>query len=150
MLQVQTAHADKQTLQKLKRKYIASPLGDISNQQTVCREGVKRRLILSDLQDSGYGNTLETLETPEQVDEEVQGRGCGNTQNGGSQNSTYSNNSEDSVIHMDIDRNNETPTQQLQDLFKSSNLQGKLYYKFKEVYGIPFSELVHTFKSDSF
>ncbi|ABO76791.1 putative replication protein E1 [human papillomavirus 56] len=149
LLQVQTAHADKQTLQKLKRKYIASPLSDISNQQTVCREGVKRRLILSDLQDSGYGNTLETLETQEQVDEEVQGRGCGNTQNGGSQNSTYSNNSEDSVIHMDINRNNETPTQQLQDLFKSSNLQGKLNYKFKEVYGIPFSELVRTFKSDS-
>ena len=53
LLQVQTAHADKQTLQKLKRKYIASPLSDISNQQTVCREGVKRRLILSDLQTAG-------------------------------------------------------------------------------------------------
>lgn len=143
LLQVQTAHADAQTLQKLKRKYIGSPLSDISNQQTVYREEVKRRLILSE--DSGYGNTLETLETSQQVEYE-KGNGCGSSQNGGSQNSNCS---EHSVVNMDIDTNMETPTHQLQELFKSSNVQGRLHFKFKEVYGVPYTELVRTFKSDS-
>ncbi|WBF83422.1 MAG: E1 protein [Alphapapillomavirus 6] len=151
LLHAQNTHADIQTLQKLKRKYLGSPLGDISNQQTVCREAVKRRLIDTEVPDSGYGNTLETVEATQQVQEQyVREASGGKEQNGGSQHSVCSRDgSIGSGSDMDVDRQDIVPLQQIQDILKCSNVQAKLYCKFKDIFGIPFSELVRTFKSDS-
>ena len=144
LLHAQNTYADTQTLHNLKRKYLGSPLGDISNQQSVCREGVKRRIIDTDVADSGYGNTLE-VEATQQVQDNTYG--SGKQQDGGSQTSVCSReNSIGSDSDMDIGA---TPPQQIQELLKCSNVQAKLCFKFKELFGIPFSELVRTFKSDS-
>lgn len=91
------------------------------------------------------------MEATQQVQEQyVREASGGKEQNGGSQHSVCSRDgSIGSGSDMDVDRQDIMPLQQIQDILKCSNVQAKLYCKFKDIFGIPFSELVRTFKSDS-
>ncbi|ANG08923.1 E1 [Human papillomavirus type 177] len=165
----QQAKLHRDAVRVLKRKFVGSPqispLRDVVpciNQQlspqlsAISLNGdsgtAKRRLFES--VDSGYGNTeVETQLRQTQVEGE----------NGGSQHSSC--NSQHSMCgssgeeghsfgsgsDMDVEvqcTTPTTPTCRIYDIMKSSNVKATLYSKFKEVYGLSFTELIRPFKSD--
>nr|WCI99976.1 MAG: E1 [Pan troglodytes papillomavirus 1] len=145
----------------LKRKFVGSPqispLRDVApciNQQLSPQLSaislnnnsgtVKRRLFESI--DSGYGNTeVETQLRQTQVEGE-NGGSQESSRNSSSMEEQDDNNSSPSDINVEMHCT--TPTNRIYEIMKSSNLQATLHSKFKEVYGLSFTELIRPFKSD--
>lgn len=155
----QNAQDDAATVQALKRKYTCSPASsscvslvdsELSPRLDAIRihrgqDRARRRLFD---QDSGYGHTqVEIGASESQVPGDAQHEGGGG-----------------SVQEVEEERgggdgeaegatgNQETQAQEqaadILEVFKVSNLKAKLLYKFKDLFGLAFGELVRNFKSD--
>nr|ACL12312.1 E1 [Human papillomavirus 16] len=167
--ETETAHAlftareakqHRDAVQVLKRKYLGSPLSDISGcvdnnisprLKAICIEkqsrAAKRRLFESE--DSGYGNT--EVETQQML--QVEGRHetetpcsqySGGSGGGCSQYSSGSGGEGVSERHTIC----QTPLTNILNVLKTSNAKAAMLAKFKELYGVSFSELVRPFKSN--
>lgn len=157
LLHAQEVETDTKLLHALKRKYgahstenspcrdtasihsnLSSPLQEISLNSY--NNTAKRRLC--SVPDSGYGNTqVETLQTQVTLDTNVFGDG----KNGDGLNSEACSTDNE----MDIENQNpNSPMTQIVSLLKVNNKKAAILAKFKETYGLSFTDLVRTFKSD--
>ncbi|AEA35063.1 early protein E1 [Saimiri sciureus papillomavirus 2] len=160
----QCATEDTAVLQALKRKYLKSPytsphghvidgkeVNELSPRLSAINIGkntqkAKRRLFARQQQDSGYGNSLEvetqaTDETPTQVDE---GAGAGEPPGASLESGSQTAGGTEAAQGREEKRPEEPVVQWLQ----SSNLRAILLGKFKECYGVGYTDLVRQFKSD--
>nr|AVN79513.1 E1 [Human papillomavirus 16] len=156
----QEAKQHRDAVQVLKRKYLGSPLSDISGcvdnnisprLKAICIEkqsrAAKRRLFESE--NSGYGNT--EVETQQML--QVEGRHetetpcsqySGGSGGGCSQYSSGSGGEGVSERHTIC----QTPLTNILNVLKTSNAKAAMLAKFKELYGVSFTELVRPFKSN--
>ncbi|AEA35057.1 early protein E1 [Saimiri sciureus papillomavirus 1] len=160
----QCATEDATALQALKRKYLKSPYnsphghvidGNEVNELSprICAinlgkpsQKAKRRLFERQQQDSGYGYSLEvetqtTDETPIQVEE---GAGAGDATGASQESGSDSAGGTETVG----DNTQTGPEGAVLKWLQGSNLRATLLGKFKECYGVGFTDLVRQFKSD--
>nr|AEI60960.1 early protein E1 [human papillomavirus 31] len=141
LFHAQEAEEHAEAVQVLKRKYVGSPLSDISScvdynisprLKAICIENnsktAKRRLF--ELPDSGYGNTEVETQQMVQVEEQQTTLSCNGSDG------THS------------ERENETPTRNILQVLKTSNGKAAMLGKFKELYGVSFMELIRPFQSN--
>ncbi|CRH63688.1 Papillomavirus helicase [Chlamydia trachomatis] len=143
LFQAQEARAHKEAVHQLKRKFIgsprSSPLGDITNQNIENDSQQSKRRVLNSYPDSGYGHTqVETMEATVQVDGQYGSSQSSVSSGGGG--SDMEPEAQQDAPHVEISS--------ICEVLKCSNAKAMFMAKFKELYGISYSELVRIFKSD--
>nr|QJD33621.1 E1 [human papillomavirus 35] len=146
LFHAQEEQTHKEAVQVLKRKYASSPLSSVSlcvnnnispRLKAICIENkntaAKRRLF--ELPDSGYGNSEVEIQQIQQVEGHDTVEQC-------------SMGSGDSITSSSDERHEETPTRDIIQILKCSNANAAMLAKFKELFGISFTELIRPFKSD--
>nr|AAA46968.1 replication protein [human papillomavirus 35] len=146
LFHAQEEQTHKEAVQVLKRKYASSPLSSVSlcvnnnispRLKAICIENkntaAKRRLF--ELPDSGYGNSEVEIHEIQQVEGHDTVEQC-------------SMGSGDSITSSSDERHDETPTRDIIQILKCSNANAAMLAKFKELFGISFTELIRPFKSD--
>nr|ALT54728.1 E1 [human papillomavirus 44]ALT54748.1 E1 [human papillomavirus 44]WAB54186.1 E1 [human papillomavirus 44]CAD1814401.1 replication protein E1 [human papillomavirus 44] len=161
LLNEQEADAHYAAVQDLKRKYLGSPyVSPLSNIEqavecdisprldaiTLSRQPkkVKRRLFdRPELTDSGYGNTEVEAET--QVERNGEPEDCGG---GGQGRDTEGVEQVETEVQTHSNTQQHTGTTRVLELLKCKNIRATLLGKFKDCYGLSYTDLIRQFKSD--
>nr|AGU90529.1 E1 [human papillomavirus 39]AGU90537.1 E1 [human papillomavirus 39] len=167
LLHMQEAQRDAQAVRALKRKYTDSsgdtrPYGKKVGRNTrgtlqeisLNVSSTQARQTVYSVPDSGYGNMeVETAEV-EEVTVATNTNGDAEGEHGGSDAEGEHGGSvreECSSVDSAIDSENQdpkSPTAQIKLLLQSNNKKAAMLTQFKETYGLSFTDLVRTFKSD--
>lgn len=146
LFNLQEEEDDLNAVSALKRKFtgIQACGGNSNGIENQACTAAKRRAY--DIEDSGYGNTeVETQETMVQVEGQNGDMQCSSQCSTGA---SSTGNSVDMQSESNSSQEQSMPLQTVENIMHVNNIKATLMHKFKEAYGVTFTQLIRPFKSD--